>query len=154
MATTEDIFDGLATLLQTANVGRYIPETDTTSVYLSTDTAIVRRGLPLSPDRAISLRPVPVLADVVSPLATVMVQALTRGLPNNAADAGNLAAAVKDAILGLTNVWFGPTHIIQVRFGGSIDLDPDDSNRDQWSTKFLVDVDEAPTILRPAGGWD
>jgi hypothetical protein len=155
MATTEDLFDGLATLLQTAGVGRYIPETDTTSVYQPTDTAIVRRRLPASPDRAISLRPVPVIADTISPLATVMVQALTRGRPNDANDAGVLAGAVKDALLGLTEVWFGPTHILQVRFGGSIDLDPDESERDVWSTKFLIDVDEAPTILRPEGGaWD
>jgi hypothetical protein len=155
MATTEDLFDGFATLLQTAGVGRYIPETDTTSVYQSADTAIVRRKLPVSPDRAVSLRPVPAVADMISPLATVMVQALTRGLPNNARDAAVLAGAVKDTLLGLTDVWFGPTHVIQVRFGGAVDLDVDESERDQWSTKFLVDVDEAPTSLRPEGGaWD
>jgi len=155
MATTEDLFDGLATRLQTLGVGRYIPETDTTSVYQPTDTAIVRRKLPASPDRAISLRPVPVIADHISPLGVVMVQALTRGRPNDANDAGNLAGVVKDALLGLTDVWFGPTHVIQVRFGGAVDLDADDSERELWSTKFLVDVDEAPTILRPEGGaWD
>jgi hypothetical protein len=155
MATTEDLFDGFAKLLQTAGVGRYIPDSDTTSVFASTDTAIKRSKLPASPDRAISLRPVPVTADHISPFSTVMVQAVTRGLPNDSIDAGNLAAAVKDTLLGLTDVWFGPTHVIQVRFGGSIDLDADESERDLWSTKFLVDVDEAPTILRPVGGaWD
>lgn len=155
MATTEDIFDGSAKLIQAAGLGRYIPATDTTSVFQASDTAIVRGRLPASPDRAVSLRPVPVIADVISPLATVMLQVLTRGTQNNASDAAILAGAVKDQLLGLTDVWFGPTHIIQVRFGGAVDLDPDESERDVWSTKFLVDVDEVPTILRPEGGaWD
>ncbi|MBO1739667.1 minor capsid protein [Leifsonia sp. TF02-11] len=153
MATTEDLFTGFAGLLQTASVGIY--NGDPRVPYADGSTAIVRAKLPAGPDRAVALRLMRTNADVVSPLTTYLMQALTRGLPNDAADASNLTDAVVGALLGLTEVWFGATHVLQVRFAGSVDLDADESERGQWSTKFLVDVDEAPTILRPEGGaWD
>jgi hypothetical protein len=154
MATTADLFNGIATLLQTASVGRYIPKSDTTSVYSPGDTAIVRAKLPTSPDSAIALRIMPTSADVSSPFSTFLMQALVRGLPNDADSASNLADAVRDNLLGLTDAWFGDTHVVQIRFSGQVDLDADDSDRDMWSVKLLIDVDEAPTDLRPAGGWD
>jgi hypothetical protein len=155
MGATGDMFDGLAGILQTAGVGRYIPPADTTSVFVSGDTAIARLKLPSAPDRAVSLRVMRTVADVVYPFSTFLVQALTRGLPNNPNDAVALTDAVTFAILGLTNIQMGATHLVQVRFAGTIDLDEDDSMRSLWSTKFLADVDEPPTSLRPEGGaWD
>jgi hypothetical protein len=155
MGATGDLFDGLATTLQTAGVGRYIPPTDTTSVFATSDTAIVRLKLPTSPDRAVALRVMRTVADVTSPFSTFLVQALTRGLQNNPADATTLTDAVTAALLGLTGVQMGATHLVQLRFAGTVDLDEDDSMRSLWSTKFLADVDEPPTSLRPEGGaWD
>lgn len=154
MATTADLFDGVASLLQTAGVGRYIPKTNATSVYASGDTAIVRAKLKPKPDSAIALRIMPADADVSSPFSTFLMQALVRGLPNDADSASDLADTVRNTILGLTNTWFGDTHVVQIRFGGQVDLDADESDRDMWSLKLLIDVDEAPTLLRPAGGWD
>ena len=154
MATTSDLFDGIATLLQAAGVARYIPASDAVSVYQPTDTAIKRNRLPASPDRAVAIRLMPVLADVSSPFSTFLMQATVRGLPNDADDASNLADEVRDNLLGLTYAWFGDTHVVQIRFSGQIDLDADESDRDIWSVKLLIDADEAPTNLRPEGGWD
>lgn len=154
MGATGDLFDGLATTLQTASVGRYIPATDTTDVYADGDTAIVRLKLPTSPDRAVALRVMRTIADVSSPFSTFLIQALTRGLPNDPDDASTLTDDVTAALLGLTHIQMGSTHLVQLRFAGTIDLDEDDSTRSMWSTKFLADVDEPPTNLRPAGGWD
>jgi hypothetical protein len=153
MGATGDLFVGIATTLQTAAVGAYL--TDPTAVYQSTDTAIVRLKLPTSPDRAIAIRVMRTVADVASPFSTFLVQVLARGVRNNPDDAVQLTDAITAALLGLTNVMFGATHVVQVRFAGTIDLDDDDSMRSTWSTKFLADVDEPPTSLRPDGGaWD
>ncbi|WP_434315837.1 hypothetical protein [Leifsonia sp. P73] len=154
MGTTSDLFDGTATRLSAANVGQYIPRSDTTTDYASGAAAITRSKLPTAPDSAIALRFMPALADVSSPFSTFLMQALVRGLPNDAESASDLTDEVRDNLLGLTDVWFGSTHVVQVRFAGQVDLDPDESERDQWSLKLLWDVDEPPTDLRPAGGWD
>jgi hypothetical protein len=155
MGATGDLFDGLAGVLQTAGVGRYIPPTDTTTVFAKTDTAIVQLKLPVSPDRAVALRIMRAQADVISPLSTFLVQAMVRGLPNNPNDATTLTDAVVSALLGLTGVMFGDTHLIQMRGGVTVDLDDDESMRSLWSIKFFADVDEPPTNLRPEGGaWD
>jgi hypothetical protein len=151
VGATSDLFDGLATTLQTAGVGQYL--TDPTVPYTS-GTAIVRLKLPTVPDRAVALRIMRTIADVSSPFSMFLVQALTRGLPNNPDDATTLTDDVTAAILGLTHTAFGATNVVQIRFAGTIDLDDDDSMRSLWSTKFLADVDEPPTSLRPAGGWD
>lgn len=151
MGTTEDVFTGVATRLDTASIGRYIPQ----GVYAPTDTPVVRGGLPSDPDRAIAVRVMPAVADVADPFGTFLIAFLVRGLPNDYADSANLTDAVRGNLLGLTDTWFGSTHVVQVRFAGQIDLDEDDANRTRWSLKLLADVDEAPTILRPAGGaWD
>jgi hypothetical protein len=153
MGTTEDLFIGLATRLDGAGLGRYVDDPDT--VWSDGDTAIVRGKLPDEPHRAVAWRVMPAAADVASPFATFLAAAIVRGLPDDPTDASNLADAVRANLLGLTDVTFGGTHVIQIRFGGAIDLDEDASNRTMWSTKLLIDVDEAPTILRPEGGaWD
>lgn len=154
MGTTEDLFTGLAARLDTDGIGRYIPD-GSTDVFQAGDTAIVRGKLPDEPDRAISWRVMPVDMDVTSPFATFLAVALCRGLRDQPDDAANLADDVRNDLLGLTHAMFGATHVIQIRFGGAIDLDEDESNRTVWSTKLLLDVDEAPTNLRPEGGaWD
>jgi hypothetical protein len=150
MGSSEDLFTGVATRLDAATVGRYIPN----GVYASTDTPIVRGGLPADPDRAIAIRVMPASADVIDPFGTFLISILLRGLPNNYSDSSDLADSVRANLLGLTDVWFGASHVVQIRFAGQIDLDEDEANRTQWSVKLLADVDEAPTNLRPAGGWD
>jgi hypothetical protein len=96
----------------------------------------------------------PASADVIDPFGTFLISILLRGLPNNYSDSSDLADSVRANLLGLTDVWFGASHVVQIRFAGQIDLDEDEANRTQWSVKLLADVDEAPTLLRPAGGWD
>jgi hypothetical protein len=150
MGSSEDLFTGVATRLDAATVGRYIPN----GAYASTDTPIVRGGLPADPDRAIAIRVMPASADVIDPFGTFLISILLRGLPNNYSDSSDLADSVRANLLGLTDVWFGASHVVQIRFAGQIDLDEDEANRTQWSVKLLADVDEAPTLLRPAGGWD
>ena len=157
MGTTEDLFTGIAARLGAASIGRYITDADADAgaTWQAGDTAITRGKLPSEPDRAIAWRVMPAAADVHSPFGTFLAAAICRGLPDDPADASNLADAIRANLLGLTDVIFGATHVIQVRFGGAIDLDEDESNRTMWSTKLLLDVDEAPTILRPEGGaWD
>jgi hypothetical protein len=152
MGTTSDLFNGIADRLQTKGIGKY--NADPTIPYADTDTAIKRGGLPTGPDQAIAIRVMPAVADVASPFATFLFQALCRGLPHDVASASDLTDAVRDALLGLTDTWFGSTHVVQIRFSGQVDLDPDQNDRDQWSLKLLLDIDEAPTDLRPEGGWD
>jgi hypothetical protein len=154
MGTTSDLFDGIATRLTALGVGQYIPKSDTTTDYTPGATAITRSKLPSTPDGAVALRIMPAVADVSSPFSTFLMQAMVRGLPNDAESASDLTDAVRDNLLGLTDTWFGSTHVVQVRFAGQVDLDTDESERDLWSLKLLWDVDEAPTDLRPEGGWD
>jgi hypothetical protein len=94
------------------------------------------------------------VADVSSPFSTFLIAVICRGMPNDQADAANLADAITGNLVGLTHTPFGATNVVQIRFGGQIDLDEDDLNRTRWSVKLLADVDETPTNLRPEGGWD
>lgn len=150
MSTDVDLLTGIGQLLATSGVGVW----NTTGVFLSTDTAIIAEAMPPTPDRAVVLTLFPVEESPVDTTARWLLQVRTRGLPNQPVDAVTLRGAVKDALNGLTNVTMGATGVTQCIFYTSFPVGVDDTVRYEHVQKFWLDIDQAPTPLRPAGGWN
>lgn len=148
MSTDTDLITGAATAL--SSVGTW----STLFAYQPYDTGIVVETMPATPDRCIALTVFPMTESPIDTTARWVLQVKTRGLPNSPMDALTLRGAVKDALNGLTDLTWGDTGVSQVIFYTSFPVGLDDSVRLQHVTKFWIDVDQAPTSLRPAGGWD
>jgi len=150
MGTGRDIITSIGALLNSSGVGVW----NTTGAFQPTDTAVVAEAMPPTPDRAIVLTAFPFTQVAGSPMGRWILQVRTRGLPNTVLDSLDLADAVKTQLDGLTNQTWGNTGITQVIFYSSIPMGEDDSVRFEHVTKYYIDLDEQPTALRPAGGWD
>lgn len=150
MGTARDIITNLGVLLNSSGVGVW----DTTGAFQPTDTAVVAEAMPPTPDRAIVLTTFPLTQIAGSTTGRWILQVRTRGLPNEVLDCVDLTDQVKTVIDGLTNQLWGNTTVSQVIFYSSIPMGVDDSVRFEHVTKYYVDLDEPPTPLRPAGGWD
>lgn len=148
--TDSDLVTGVAQLLNTSGVGVW----NTTGAFQSTDTAIVAEAMPPAPDRAVVITVFPVDESPVDTTGRWLLQIRTRGNPNDVFDALALRGAVKNALSGLKNVTWGATGVSQCVFYTSFPLGQDENVRFEHVTKFWLDLDQAPTSLRPAGGWD
>lgn len=150
MGTARDVITGLGALLNTSGVGTW----DASGAAVTTGTVITAEFMPPAPDRAVVLTTFPLTQVAGSPTARWILQVRTRGLPNQVLDSVDLADAVKTQLDGLTGLTWGSTTVTQVIFYTSFPVGVDDSVRYEHVTKYYIDLDEAPTSLRPAGGWD
>lgn len=151
MATsTRDLLTGLAQMLQDSGIATYRP----TGVYNAGETGVTFKASPQNIDRCVMLICIPIKDGVAIPLSRWMVQAYIRGLPNQTLDCDDLGDAVWDLWQGAKGVTTGTIHIIQMDRYSSADNGQDDSKRWTRIDRYLLDLDTAPTINRPANGWD
>lgn len=100
MSFTSDLFAGLASLLDAAGIGDYLP-TDTAS---DSGVLIVDKVLPASPDSAIALAQYPVSDDPSLSDSVIGVQVRTRIAGIDARPADDAADAIFDLLHGMTDV--------------------------------------------------
>lgn len=100
MNWTSELVRGLARLLQDSGIGKYIEEDDDESVFTQTDTAVVLKTLPPSPDRVIALNTYSPVDDLVLPHGSIMVQFRFRGRRGDVNDVDDLGDAVFDLLHG------------------------------------------------------
>lgn len=152
MATsTRDIFTGLATLIAGAGIGVYRPDG---SAYAAGETAIVFAESPPSPDRVIMMQVVPMTDETVLPSGVWMVQFYFRGVPGNRLDVHDLGDSVFDLLQGATGLTLGSVTVDQCQRQGSVPNGQDPSKRWTRIDRYMLDLNTAPTLNRPAGGWD
>lgn len=150
MAATRDLLTGMAQMIADTGIGVFNPS----GVYAATDTAVIFKNMPASPDRVIVLTAVPLTDMTMSPMGKMLVQVKTRGIPNNPLDVDDLGDAVFDLLQNLTNITMGSTHIIQCLRNSSIPMGEDSANRWERIDHMYIDMDYPPTVNRPANGWD
>lgn len=152
MATSvRDLLTGAAAMLAAAGVGVYRADG---SAYLSTETAIVFAESPPSPDRVVMMQCVALTDETVFPAGVWMLQLYFRGLPGNMLDVHDLGDAAFDVLQGAKNVTFGSVVVDQILRQGSVPNGQDSSKRWTRIDRYMLNVNTAPTVNRPSGGWD
>lgn len=150
MSVERDIVVGVAGLIDAAGLATFKPS----GVYADSETGVIFKVVPAKPDRVVVLTAVPMSDDISMPLGQVMLQVRTRGLPNNPLDVDDLAGPIFDLLQGRTYDTFGDTTVIQVRRTTSIPNGQDAAERFEKIEQYYLDVDYAPTALRPPqGSW-
>ena len=152
MATsTRDLLTGLASTIAGSGIGTY--RADGTP-YAAGETAITFYDSPPSPDRVVMMVCVPLTDATVIPLGQWLVQFYFRGLPGNPLDVDDLGDAVFDLLHGARDLTLGSTHVIQCLRQNSIGNGQDPARRWTRIDRYILDLDVAATVNRPAGGWD
>lgn len=149
MSATRDILNGVRDLITAAGLGIW-----TTGVPLPTDTPIVFKTMPDSPDRVIVLNVIPQTDNPSMPFGQALLQVACRGLRNRPLDVDDISDPIFDLLQGLTNQTFADTTVVQFRRISSVPMGQDDTTRWERADHFMLDVDYPPTILRPVqGAW-
>lgn len=151
MAATKELLEGIATFLAGAGVG---VTWSADGVYTSTQTGIFMMHTPQAPDRVVVLNLVDNADDPTMPLGQKMLQVRGRGNPNDPLDVAELLDPIFDVLHGRTNWPIGGQTIIQILRRVSAPLGADSSVRFERVDQYYMDVDAAPTALRPdRGSW-
>lgn len=118
---------GFAQLLAAAQIGTWDP----TGVYASTDTAILLKVLPTTPDNAIALTVYPVTDDPTLSDTVTGLQVMTRAAGQDPRSVDDLADAVFDQIQGLQVDLATGIRVVIVEHHGGSSMGQDDLRR--WS---------------------
>ena len=148
MGVAEDISVGFAQIIQTAGFAVF----NAGGVYDDTQTGILFKAVPASPDRLVTITVVPLTDDIAAPQGQVMVQLRYRGLQGEPLDVDALADAVKPLFHGLSNTPMGDHVVVQCDRRQSVPLGQDDLKRWSRADQFYLDVEYPPTPLVPEGG--
>jgi hypothetical protein len=148
MSFTTDLLVGIAQMIADSSIADY----NATGIYTATQTGIVFKVLPPSPDRAVILTAVPMTDMATIPLGLMMVQVRTRGLPNQPLDVDDLGDAIFDLLHGVTDKSFGSCHAVQILRKSSIPMGQDPAKRWERVDHFYIDLDMPPSVARPTGG--
>lgn len=146
-----DLAVGFATMISGSKIATYRADG---SAYLASETAIVFKDMPASPDRVVCITPVPMTDQTVIPLGMVLVQVKTRGLPGRPLDVDDLGDAIFDLVHGARNTVMGSTTVVQILRNSSVPMGVDAAKRWERVDHYYCDVDFAATLNRPDGGWD
>jgi hypothetical protein len=147
-----DLAVGFATMIADSSIGVYRSDGST---YLASETAIVFKDMPQSPDRCIVLTAVPLTDAIAAAFGKALVQVKLRGAPNNSLDVDDLGDAVFDLMQNTRNVVFGSTHAIQILRNSSVPMGVDASKRWLRTDHFYIDLDYPETANRNNGtGWE
>lgn len=151
MTDMRDVMVGIAGMLNTAGVGKFNPS----GVYQTTDTGIIFKIMPDGtgvPDRVIVLNAFVLTADVSLPVDRVVLQVALRGVRNNPLDVDDLGDQIFTVLHGATYQTFGSTVAAQILFSTSVPMGEDALTRSTRADRYFIDIDAAPTNLRPIGG--
>jgi hypothetical protein len=149
VAATKDILEGVATLLAGAGLGL---SWNPLGVYTAGQTGIFMMTMPPTPDRCVTLALVDTDDNPTMPLGSKMLQVRGRGAANDPLDVGELLDPIFDTLHARENLTVGGQTIIQILRRVSAPMGADDQYRWERADQYYLDVDAAPTALRPAGG--
>ncbi|MCC2033068.1 minor capsid protein [Microbacterium allomyrinae] len=149
MAATRDLLTGIAELLAASGLGL---SWNPAGVYPAGQTGIFMLFTPTAPDRCVVLNLVDRADDPSMPLGEKMLQVRGRGNRNDPLDVADLLDPIFDTLHGRTNLVIGGQTIIQILRRTSAPMGTDDSVRFERADQYYLDVDAAPTAIRPAGG--
>jgi hypothetical protein len=149
VAATKELLEGFATLLAGAGLGL---TWNPSGVYTSGQTGIFLKLLPQAPDRCVALFLVDTSDNPSMPLGSKMLQVRGRGARNNPIDVDEILDPIFDTLHGRTNLTIGGQTVIQIERRVSTTDGIDDLIRAERVDQYYMDVDAAPTALRPDGG--
>lgn len=123
-----NLLTGVAELLAAASVGAWNP----TGVYDGSDTAIVIKTIPETPDSVIALSAYPVSSDPALSDTVTGLQVLTRGAGQDPRPVDDLADLIFDQLQGLHDLTLSTgVRVVQSLHHGGGSLGQDDLHR--WS---------------------
>jgi hypothetical protein len=149
MAATKDLLTAIATLLAGAGIGL---SWNPSGVYTAGQTGIFTMYMPDTPDRVVVLTLVDTDDNVTLPFGSKMLQVRGRGNRNDPLDVAELLDPIFDTLHGRMNVAAGGSVIVQILRRISAPLGADENVRFERADQYYMDVDAAPTALRPTGG--
>lgn len=149
MSYVKDLLTGVAQLLNDAGVGVY----KATGAYASTDRAIVFGDYPQQPNQCLVLNYTPAVLDVVSSEELGTLECHVRGAPGDSWDTVDTAAALRDALGGITQRAFGTANVIQLLHSNSVPLSQDDLKRATQAETFQVNLETPSTAYRPSRAY-
>lgn len=130
-----NLMTGVAQLLAAASVGTWNPS----GAYQATDTAIVLRTLPETPDAIIALTTYPVTSDPSLSESVVGLQVLTRTGGQDPRTTDDLADSIFDQLQGLHDVTLATgVHLVQCLHQGGGALPDDDLHRWARSDNYYI----------------
>lgn len=138
MGFTVNLATGIAELLHTENVGRWIAK-DSGQSFAATDTAIALDSLGASPDKGIALT----LYDVEHTSMTdsvIGLQCRVRGTPNNRTAAKDILDAIFDTLHDLKNTEIGGAPVVRIWWQSGANLGPDSSNRPEHTANYYIQL--------------
>jgi hypothetical protein len=144
----DDISRGFAQIIDASALAVFHED----AVYEDSETGIVMKAVPPSPDRVVTITVVPRSDDIAAPQGEVMVQLRFRGLPNQPLDVDALADAVKPLFHGLSKVPMGDHVLVQCDRRQSVPLGQDAFKRWERADQFYLDVEFPSSDLVPEGG--
>lgn len=146
--TTNIFMDGVAAYLAAHEVGDY---TDPYTPHADdANTVIDLRMMAPDPDRAVCVTAYLVDAYPDRPLDQANLQIRSRGTRDDLLDGDRLGDQCFDLLQGLVGMIFGPLEVLQILFKSSIPMGIDASNRAERSDNYVVDLNTAPSALRPS----
>jgi hypothetical protein len=148
MSYTTDLLTGFAQKLADAGLGVY--HTDPTAPYLSTDTAIVFKNMPATPDRCIVLNLYGTGApeDPQNAVSQLGLQVRARGLPNPVTDVNDIMGSIFLLLHGMTHQQFGSVHVNQCFRNSSVPMGQDTNKREEHADNYYLDCDMPPGANR------
>jgi len=148
MSFTTDLLTGLAQQLHDNSIGTY----RATGAYLASETAIVFKDMPVSPDRCIVLNTyVPVANDSPNiPVSLIAIQARVRGNASQPLDPDALRDAIYNLLHGQMHRTYSTCHANHITHYSTVPMGKDGSKRWEIAVNFYADVDLPPTTNRPA----
>lgn len=149
MGAATDISVGIASLIAGAGLGVTY---STTTPYTATQTGVVMKSVPATPDRVVVISVIPMTDELAAPSGQVMVQIRTRGIPDNALDVDELADSIKPVLHGLKGLTWGTVQLVQMVRNNAVTLGQDQSKRWERVDDYTLDVEYPATVLVPNGG--
>jgi len=138
MGFTVNLLTGIAELLNTENVGRWIPQGAGQS-FAATDTAIAIDSLGASPDKGIALT----LYDVEHTGGTGSVQGLqcrVRGNPKDRTAAKDILDRIFDTLHDLEHTTIGGVPVVRIWWQSGANLGPDSLNRPEHTANYYIEL--------------
>jgi hypothetical protein len=148
MGAATDIATGFAQIIAASGAAVFNPS----GVYQATDTAVIFKIVPPTPNRLVTISVVPLTDDLAAPQGQVMVQLRYRGNPNAPLDVDDLGDQIKPLFHGLKNTVMGSVTVVQCDRRQSVPLGQDEAKRWERADQFYLDVEYPPSALVPNGG--
>lgn len=148
---TRQLLTGIAQLLADNDIALWTPDTP----YADTDTGVVMKTMPDSPDRCVVLNWAPMGASPTIPHLTGLLQCACRGGRNDPMDADDLADQCEGVLDGLTRTPMGGCTVSMITLRNVVNMGQDELKRYITAVQLDVELDVPPTALRPeTGAWN